>query len=115
MGRALVFILIAGVAGVMGWFAVQPECAGKAVASQESCEVLPGLSTQECAAAFNRARRDATVYPNRDACERDGHAICDLHVTVIGFTPRPEQYCVAREESGTTAAPIYRKRGQAVR
>jgi hypothetical protein len=114
MGRAIVVLIIAGIAGLMGWFALQPECR-TAVTTQEACVALPGFSASSCDTAFIEARRKATLYTTLIACQNDGHETCDLHTSLTGFTPRPERFCVAQADGSTIVTPIYRKRGQALR
>ncbi len=114
MGRMIVIAIIAGVAGLMGWFALQPECPMAAI-TQEECTALPGLSADSCQAGFAEARRKATLYTTLIACQNDGHAICDLHASLAGLTPRAERFCIAVADGTTTVTPMYRKRGQVIR
>jgi uncharacterized protein YgiB involved in biofilm formation len=114
MIRAVVFLVIAGVAGLMGYVALVGECPGGAVVrSQEQCNDTSGFSRDICAAVFARAldvaRNAGTVYTDRNACFRE-FGNCLDHATVVGgHVPQPAGFCV-KVAGGTLAAilPVYR-------
>ncbi len=114
MIRAVVVLVIAGVAGVMGYFAIVGECPGGVVVrSEEQCQQSGGLGRDLCRQVFARAgevaRSAGTVYIDRDECFRV-FGNCLNHATIVGgYVPQPAGFCV-RADGGTLRAmtPIYR-------
>lgn len=116
MLKALVFLIVAGVAGLLAWSFFQPECQGGSVVStQAACMALPGFSPRDCEQAFERARMQASVYPNRQDCEQ-AFPVCDERRSApIGFSPRPAAYCVWKGAGGEgLGQPVFKRAGHAL-
>jgi uncharacterized protein YgiB involved in biofilm formation len=114
MIRAIVILVIAGVAGLMAYMAFIGECTGGSVVqSEEQCQQSGGLSGDVCREVFARAndvaRNAGTVYTDRDECFRI-FGNCLNHATVVsGYVPQPAGFCVkAGGGSLQSMVPVYR-------
>ncbi|MGL4242338.1 MAG: DUF1190 domain-containing protein [Beijerinckiaceae bacterium] len=113
MIKAVVVLVIAGVAGLMAWQAFVGECpGGKVVASESECYGPAGFDITFCRLVFGRAeqvaRASGSVYMDQNTCAREWGA-CLPHASTNGFVPRPAGFCVAG--GGDTISrmkPIYR-------
>jgi hypothetical protein len=116
MLRALVFLIIAGVGGLLAWSAFQPECQGGSVVStRQACLALAGFEARDCDQAFERARMQASVYPNRQDCEQAFPVCEERRVAPIGYSPRPVAYCVWKGAGGEgLGQPIFKRAGHDV-
>jgi uncharacterized protein YgiB involved in biofilm formation len=119
MIRAVVFLVIAGVAGLMAYLAYVGECpGGTVVRSPEQCATASGLGPDICHAVFAQAldvaRRAGAVYTDRNACFRE-FGNCLDHATVVGgYVPQPAGFCV-NVAGGRLASMIPVYRGAAAR
>ncbi|HRK23856.1 MAG TPA: hypothetical protein PLQ11_02780 [Beijerinckiaceae bacterium] len=111
--KAIVFVVIGGVAALLGWLFFQPECfQGVVVASEHACVQVPGFDRQFCERAFARPEeaifRAGSFYQTRDDCLRR-HTDCIEFPGVHGYTPKPTGYCVLRGADGSLAGmkPVY--------
>jgi uncharacterized protein YgiB involved in biofilm formation len=114
MIRAVVLLVIAGVAGVMAYAALRGECPGGAVVTDEAhCARSGGFSAALCRQVFARANEVArgagTVYIDRDECFRVFGNCLDHASIVGGYTPRPAGFCV-KAAGGVlqSMVPVYR-------
>jgi hypothetical protein len=111
MIRAVVILIIAGVAGLMGWLFFAGECReGQIVTGAEQCRGA-GFGAELCAVILARwpqeAARGGNVFPNRAACEAV-HLQCLEHAGTMGYTPRPRGFCVVGSSPGTLRmTPVY--------
>jgi uncharacterized protein YgiB involved in biofilm formation len=118
MGRAIVLLFIAGVAGVMAYVVYTGECpTGKVVTSEENCRSEQGLSAELCRTVFARAldvaRNAGTVYNDPQQCSV-AFGPCLEHATVASaWVPRPHGFCVNQDGSGRLASmtPTYQRSG----
>lgn len=114
MLKVIVFLLIAGIAGVMGFMAWRGECAsGYVFATVDECAAQGSFRPEACREMFTMAAETvghaATVFPTEQAC-RDQFEVCIPHKMVSGFTPVPAAYCVSRVRSRMMPPePIYRR------
>jgi uncharacterized protein YgiB involved in biofilm formation len=114
MIKAVVVLVIAGIAGLMAYLAFVGECPGGAVVrSEEQCQQSSGLGSDLCRQVFARAnevaRTAGTVYIDRNECFRV-FGNCLNHATIVGgYVPQPAGFCV-RAGGGTlqSMVPIYR-------
>jgi hypothetical protein len=111
--KAIVFLLIAGVASLMAYFALRGECpGGTVVMSEAQCVQSRAFEAATCAAIFGRSaelvRSSATVYADRERCLQR-HTGCAPHANVGMFAPIPDGFCVS-VSGGRIASqePVYR-------
>jgi uncharacterized protein YgiB involved in biofilm formation len=114
MRKAIVILIIAGIAGFMAYLAFVGECPGGAVVrSEEQCAGSGGLGTDLCRQVFARAnevaRSAGTVYIDRDECFR-AFGNCLNHATIVGgYVPQPAGFCVkAGGGALQSMVPVYR-------
>jgi uncharacterized protein YgiB involved in biofilm formation len=114
MIRAIVVLVIAGIAGLMGYLAFVGECPGGTVArSEEQCRQSGGFSGDLCREIFARAnevaRSAGTVYIDRDECFRV-FGNCLNHASIVGgYVPQPAGFCVkAAGGALQSMVPVYR-------
>jgi Protein of unknown function (DUF1190) len=112
--RAVVFLIIAGIAGVMAYLMFIGECAGGTVVrSEEQCSRSSGLSGELCRTIFSRAndvaRNSGSVYPDGLKCAAQFGA-CMPHATLTGnFVPTPYGFCIrANGNALVSMEPVYR-------
>jgi uncharacterized protein YgiB involved in biofilm formation len=116
MGRAIVLLIIGGIAGLMAYLAFTGECpTGKVVTSEESCRAEQGLSAEICRSVFSRAldvaRKSGSVYTDPQQCSI-AFGPCLEHATVVGgWVPRPHGFCVVQDGNGRLASmtPTYQR------
>lgn len=112
--KALVFVLIAGVAGLMFYLALRGDCAdGVATYGEASCLSEGRLPADICRMAHARAAQvtaeAATVYPSEARCLQD-YAICRHSAVTQGWTPEPAGFCIRHAGGAITAqTPLYRR------
>jgi uncharacterized protein YgiB involved in biofilm formation len=112
--RAVVFLIIAGIAGVMAYLMFIGECpGGSVVRSEEQCSASGGFSGDLCRTIFARAndvaRNSGSVYPDPLKCAAQFGA-CLPHATVVGnFVPTPYGFCVKTNGNALVSMePVYR-------
>ena len=113
--KAVVFLVIAGIAGLMAYFAFVGECPGGAIVrSEEQCRGEAGLSLNLCRTVFARANEVArnanSVYQDPMACSVQ-FGQCLPHATLIGgYVPAPAGFCIKTTNDELTAMePLYRR------
>jgi len=112
--KAVVILFIAGVAGVMAFFAWQGECPGGTIVTSEAgCLSSGAISTAACASIFRQAdavsARAATVFSDEQRCLA-AHERCLRSQVATGFSPAASGFCVAVDgERITRQEPIYRR------
>jgi uncharacterized protein YgiB involved in biofilm formation len=114
MMRAVVILIIAGIAGLMGYLAFVGECpGGSVVRSEQHCEQSRGFSQELCRQVFARAnavgRSAGTVYIDRDECFRV-FGNCLNHASIVGgYVPQPAGFCVKANGGALhSMTPVYR-------
>lgn len=112
--RAVVFLIMAGIAGVMGYLMFVGECAGGTVVrSPEQCSQSSGLSGELCRIIFAHAnevaRNSGAVYPDPLKCAEQ-YGPCMPHATVAtAFVPVPYAFCVKNSGNALLSmVPVYR-------
>jgi hypothetical protein len=109
--RIIVIAFILLVAGIIGYFALQPACRGGAVI-KDSQSCASAFDTAFCATAMRLAAdvavRSGEVFSSQSAC-LERWPVCIARRDVQGFAPKPSGYCVARDASGGLARlePVY--------
>jgi hypothetical protein len=112
--KAIVVLLIVGVAGFMAYRAFAGECQGGHVFTSEAqCRQSGAISTVACATVFGQADsvtgRGATVFSSEQLC-LGSHDACVRSSVAQGFTPVPAGFCVkASGNSVTSQEPVYRR------
>ncbi|MGL4634519.1 MAG: DUF1190 domain-containing protein [Beijerinckiaceae bacterium] len=112
--RAVVFLIIAGIAGVMAYLMFVGECTGGTVVrTEEQCQKSSGLSGDLCRTIFSRAndvaRNSGAVYPDPMKCAEQ-YGPCMPHATVAtAFVPVPYGFCVKTNGNALVSMePVYR-------
>lgn len=113
MIKLLVALVIALVAGIIGFNLREGECRdGTVIADQASC-LRTGRSAQACAGilaeAETIARRTGPNFPTRFACN-DRFPDCIERSDVTGWTARPKSYCLTMRSGALDITPIYSTR-----
>ncbi len=114
MIRAVAFLVIAGVGGLLAYLAFVGECpGGRIVFSESQCRGEAGFDGAFCRLVFSRAeqvaRSSGSVYMDQNSCARE-YGACLPHSGTNGFVPRPVGFCVAGGgDSVTRMTPIYRQ------
>jgi uncharacterized protein YgiB involved in biofilm formation len=113
--KAVVLLIIAGIAGLMAYFAFIGECPGGAVVrSEEQCRGDAGISSGLCRTIFARANEVArnanSVYQDPTECSIQ-FGSCLPHATIVGgYVPAPAGFCVKTNGTALTAMePVYRR------
>jgi uncharacterized protein YgiB involved in biofilm formation len=113
--KAVVILVIAGIAGLMAYLAFVGECPGGAVVrSEEQCRGEAALSASLCRTIFARANEVArsanSVYQDPTECSVQ-FGQCLPHATLIGgYVPAPAGFCVKTNGNALVAMePIYRR------
>ena len=113
MIRAVVILIIAGIAGVMAYLAFIGECVGGTVVNSEA-HCVESLPQTLCRAVFAQARdvaqRSDSVYTDPVACAVQ-FGPCLPHATILsGYVPVPAGFCIKASGATLTAmTPIYRR------
>lgn len=108
--KVLVIAIIVLVAGVIGYFALTPDCAGARVISEADC-ANQGLGQGLCGEAFARQReaiRSGSIYHTHAACSAR-YRNCIEFPGVNGWTPKPQAFCLVRSNGGGIESfkPLY--------
>jgi uncharacterized protein YgiB involved in biofilm formation len=117
MIKAVVILVIAGIAGLMAYLALVGECpGGKVVFSPDDCigKLKPGECNEVFARADEVARTAGTVFIDPVECSRQFGPCLEHAVRVGGWTPRPAGFCVNRivgVARPLAIAPVYRADG----
>jgi uncharacterized protein YgiB involved in biofilm formation len=112
--KAIVFLVIAGVVGLMAYLGLRGECPSTtAVLSETACLRDGQFPAAVCQTIFERAeavtRAAPTIYPSEQDCLRDFER-CIRSGHTQGFTPVPAGFCVATSGGEITwQEPLYRR------
>ena len=99
--RNVIFLFIAGIAGLMGYMWVQPVCDGGSIVKDEAaCRGVIGFDVAFCRDVFSRTAKIASevgpAYANEMAC-REKWPVCDPHGPgAMQWGVRPAAWCVVR-------------------
>lgn len=111
--KIVAFIIIAGVAAIIGWFAFTPQCPGGAVATGEvECQQILGFDRAFCQMAFARQedaiRRAGNVFATQQDCNQR-HITCIPFPGLHSWTPKPTGFCLVKSKDGALARmePVY--------
>lgn len=110
--KILVFLIIGGVAAIIGWSIFNRDCDGVRVATESECVAAKGFDRAFCARAFARPEeaiyRAGNVFKTQSECSVR-NLNCIEFPGVHGWTPKPLTYCVVRADNGTLASmtPLY--------
>ena len=102
--KFVTFLIIGGVAVVMGWLWFQPDCAGGAIASNEDeCVSIKGFDRAFCARAFARPEEAIFAAGNAFATQSDclkRFVDCVAMPKPVNWSPKPSGFCVVRGITG---------------
>ncbi len=107
-------LFIAGVVGLMGFFALRGECPGGVVViSEDQCAASGSVSRTACRTIFRDADRvtqaSGTVFSDLQRCQAN-HDRCVPSSVTQGFAPVPAGFCVtAIGDAVTRQEPVYRR------
>jgi uncharacterized protein YgiB involved in biofilm formation len=113
--RAVVILIIAGIAGLMAYLFVVGECQGGVVVrSEEQCR--SSLNATLCQTIFARAndvaRNASSVYMDPVECSRQFGPCLEHATRTGGWTPRPFGFCIQSEGARLVSmVPVYRADG----
>lgn len=112
--KALVFLIIAGIAGLIGYRVLTPQCAGGAVVTSAAvCESTAGFTRAFCQQAFAQEetaiRNAGTLFADQQTCSEKFLICMPFPGGVHGWTPKPSGYCLVRGADGAIArmTPVY--------
>jgi uncharacterized protein YgiB involved in biofilm formation len=113
--KALTLLIILGIAGMMGYFALRGECpGGRVILDASECRGA-GFDRARCEEALrigqHKARNDYPPFADFEACQRQ-FSRCEPHGAVAsGFVPRPRGICLIAQGSQLDATPVYERIG----
>ena len=105
--RALVFAIIAGIAGFMLYLWSQPACDGGGAIVASEAECAARLGAPFCKQAWAQAERDAARNAPGFATEAEcveRHRVCFARADINAYSPKPTSYCI--QPSPTAGPPI---------
>lgn len=112
--KAIVFLIIAGIAGLIGYKVLTPQCAGGAVVvSAAACEATTGFDRAFCQRAFAQEeaaiRNAGNMFADQQTCSVKFLNCIPFPGGVHGWTPKPSGFCLVRGADGAVArmTPIY--------
>lgn len=115
MLKFIVALVIAAVAGLIGYLFMFQTCGGVVLRSAEDCRAqrIEGAFCDAFASRLRElARQSASSYPNEADC-RDRYAVCMARENPRGWSPVPSAACVAHDSDGRVARvePVYERAG----
>ena len=105
--RALVFAIIAGIAGFMLYLWSQPACDGGGAIVASEAECAAKLGAPFCKQAWAQAERDSARNAPGFATEAEcveRHRVCFARADINAYSPKPTSYCI--QPSPTAGPPI---------
>jgi uncharacterized protein YgiB involved in biofilm formation len=113
--KAVILLVILGIAGMMGYFAWRGECpGGQVIRDSAECRGA-GFDLARCEAALRagrqKARMDYPPFADLETCQRQ-FPRCEAHGAVAsGFVPVPRGICLVATGGTLAATPVYERFG----
>jgi uncharacterized protein YgiB involved in biofilm formation len=113
--KAIVILVIAGIAGLMAYVAFIGECpGGVAIRSEQQCAA--SLNETICRTVFSRAKEvaenSATVFMSPVECSTQFGPCLDHAKIIGGYSPTPVGFCVRTSGNAVTGMePLYQRAG----